>query len=420
MPKVSTRVLATDREVQFARAHSRRTEFRIKGARNLVLRVSESGCKTWVFLYASPASGQRKKITIGTYPAWRLARARHEALSMAVAVHGGTDPLAARISQSGAESFESLARAYMTEHERRNARGERRSASTQEAWRLLNTDILPKIGSYKAEGITKRDVIDTVECAAQRGAYVVADRILGLIRAIYNWALGTGRLDVNPTAGLKKRNTSRPRERVLSEKEIRKLWRALEMRSGLSCEIRDALKLQLLLGLRRSEVLSARVCEIDLERGVWVIPAIRTKARRVHCLPLPAMAVRILRDAIARAGGNPWLFPSPVSEGPVRAKSASRALLRVRGSINIDDVSTHDLRRTVATGLGNMGVSDEVIERLLNHAPRTVSVRHYNHAKHFERLQVALENWANHVQRIVERHPVATISSPIHVQRGAA
>ena len=150
-------------------------------------------------------------------------------------------------------------------------------------------------------------------------------------------------------------------------------------------------------------MLGAAKSEVNLERCVWTLPAQRTKAQREHALPIPSLAVRILKGAIERAGESPWLFPSPAMENvPVRPRSASRALLRLRDDIELTDVGTHDLRRTLATGLGNMCVADEVIERILNHAPRTVAGRHYNHATHFEPMRRALEAWANRVEAIVE------------------
>ena len=75
-------------------------------------------------------------------------------------------------------------------------------------------------------------------------------------------------------------------------------------------------------------------------------------------------------------------------------------------------IGTHDLRRTFATGLGNMGVLDEVIERVLNHAPRTVAGKHYNHAKHFEPMRRALDAWAQRVSSIVAgREPPSNVLS---------
>jgi len=235
--------------------------------------------------------------------------------------------------------------------------------------------------------------------------------LLGLIRAIFNWAIATGRLDANPTLGLKKRNTAKPRDRVLTPEEIHCLWTTLDGAALTIDEgelrlpgeaICDALKLQLLLGLRIGEVLGAAKSEIDLERRIWTVPAIRTKSRREHRLPLSSMACEILLAVIQRAGPSHWLFPSPTADGPIRPHSATTAMRRLRSGISLANASTHDLRRTLATGLGDMGVAEEVIDRVLNHAPRTVAGRHYNHAKHHEPMRRALEAWSARVQTFVQ------------------
>ena len=276
---------------------------------------------------------------------------------------------------------------------------------------------MPVIGAHRAETLTKRHVMDVIEPIAERGSFVTADKVLALVRAIYNWAAGTGRLEVNPTFGLKKRNAARP-PRVLSDDEIRTLWHGLDARSALSPKIRDALKLQLLLGLRRSEVLEATKREINLERAVWVVPAERTKSRREHVLPLPGLALSILHEAVRRAAQSDCLFPSSGATAPMRPRSASRALLRMRDGLELRDVGTHDLRRTLATGLGNMSIPDEVIERVLNHAPRTVTGRQYNHAKHFEPMRRALEGWAARVQAIVDGKATGSNVLPLHCGTG--
>jgi integrase len=295
---------------------------------------------------------------------------------------------------------------------------------------------------------------------------------------------------------------------VLSDAEIRAFWLALDAPSKLSRAVRAALRLQLLLGVRIGEAIGAAKAELDLEQCVWAIPAIRTKAHREHRLPLSAMAVEILRDASDHAGDSPWLFPSPVNQkGPIRPKSAMRAVLRLgsrqehprvcamfeewcvnnqvpimpvepetvaawimtlktgssdkrisraqgrryvraicsaqraagdvfnirhpaltvalrelpigRPQLGSDraGIGTHDLRRTLATGLGDMGVPDEVIERVLNHAPRTVAGRHYNHAKHFEPMRKAREAWAERLQAIIEGRPMPSNVVQLRLER---
>ena len=316
MPRASTRLLATDREVQTVRTRGARSEFRIKGARNLVLRVTPAGTKVWTFLYASAATGRRRKLAIGTYPAKTLAAAKEEALRLDVAVRDRRDPLLERATEDAADTFARLADRYMAEHERKNARDGKLSRSTREARRLLDVDILPKLGQHKAAAVNRQHVMTAVEAAADRGSYVVADRLLGLIRAIFNWAIATGRLDANPTLGLKKRNTAKPRDRVLTPEEIHCLWTTLDG-AALTIDdgelrlpgeaICDALKLQLLLGLRIGEVLGAAKSEIDLERRVWTVPAMRTKSRREHRLPVVEHGVR------DPAGGGAACRPQPLA-----------------------------------------------------------------------------------------------------------
>ena len=289
-----------------------------------MLRITARGAKVWTYLYASPTSGQRRKLALGTYPGKSLAAAKDEALRLAVAVRDRRDPLLERTVDASAETFSTLAKRYLAEHERKNARDGAPSRSTREARRLLDADILPTLGRHKADAIKRQHVMTVVEAAADRGSYVIADRVLGLIRAIFNWAISTGRLESNPTLGLKKRNASKPRERVLTADEIHTLWRAFDGDRDTDelhlpgPQICAALKLQLLLGLRIGEALGASKNEIDFRQCLWTIPAIRTKARREHRLPLPAMAMAVLRSSVERAGNNRWLFPSSNSELPIR------------------------------------------------------------------------------------------------------
>ena len=107
MPKASSFVLATDREVQNAKPKGARAEFRIKGAQNLVLRVSATGTKTWAFLYSRPTNGRRCKLSLGAYPAIGLTKAKQEAMALTVAVLGGKDPLHQRREERAADTSRS-------------------------------------------------------------------------------------------------------------------------------------------------------------------------------------------------------------------------------------------------------------------------------------------------------------------------
>jgi integrase len=401
MPKLSTLVLSTDREVQAAKLRGTRAEYRIKGARNLILRVTAHGARTWQFYYRCPATQKWRRIAIGTYPAIGLAQAKDDAMAMAVSVNQGHDPLAARQVARDVLTFKALVDAYMAEHERKNARDGQPSRWTNEAQRLFNADILPAIGGYRAEAVARERVVEILDGINARGAHVVADKALALVRATYAWGVAAGKLPPghpNPTAGMEKSGAGQPRERTLTEAEIRTFWFAS---SEFSPEVRDALRLQLLLAVRVNEATGAAKCEVDFDKRLWTIPGLRTKNGAQHRLPLPPQAATILRAAVDRSNGSPWVFPSSNIEGPLRGKSAMRALLRARDEIGLVDVGTHDLRRTCATGLGDLNVRDEIISHILNHSPTGVTRRHYNHATYLEPMREALEAWDRRIAEIV-------------------
>jgi integrase len=340
MPKESSLVLSTDRQIQHAKGHGDRTEYRIASSRNLVLRVSGTRSKVWLFLFLSPVTRKHRKMRIGSYPSMGLAQARERSLELTVEVSQGRDPLLHQNLKTAEADFEQLSNAYLAEQARRNRAGNRGSGWTSEVRRLLDRDILPFLRDHKADAVTKADVMAVVQRVIDRGSFGIADKALGVIRAIYTWAGETGRIEIDPTRGLKKRNAGRPRERVLQEAEILRLWQALQS-SGIALGIRDAFRLQLLLGVRINEAISSRRTEVDLHRREWVIPADRNKSRRTHTIPLSDMAIEVFHSALARSSDDAWIFPSETPGQPMRSKSASRAMLRLSKEIGLEGLRTH-------------------------------------------------------------------------------
>lgn len=433
---MSSNILATDRELKGASATTSKTDFRIKGAPGLQLRVTPLGSKSWALAYKSPATGKWSKTLLGRYPAIGLAEARICAQELSVAIRNGKDPKHSKLPSVACSDFAELSRLYIVEHATRNSRGGQRSRSTDDAQMILDRDLLPKLGRLLPDQVSRRHVSEAVETIAARGSFVAADRALGLVRAIYNWAGGTGRLECNPTLGLKKRAPRTARTRVLSMAELKIFWLASESMTGMSATIRDALRLQLLTGARISEVLEAELVEIDFNNAVWTIPAKRTKANREHILPLSPLAAKIFRSAVARAteakkdagnvdkhvGQAKWIFPSARTASSLASRTrphkttrktsgafdphaATRCLVRCRplfASAGIrEPFNTHDLRRTCATHLGEDGVMPSTIERILNHAPTNVTGRHYNHAKLLIPMREALTNWSERLAVVI-------------------
>jgi integrase len=382
-------------------------EFRVKGTKNLVLRLTPAGGKTWSYNYR-PEPKVRRKIALGTFPAVSLADARTKAAELAVQIAKGIDPQAKEEEKALAQTFEEVADLYLMTHEKKLAKSNGQLSSWSiEARRILDKDIIPFIGTKHLDEVTKQDIVVLVDRKIdpeRNRGHCAADMVLGVINAVYEWARGRGYTEAEPSRGLKKYKLSQERDRVLTDDELRSLWSSIERAPQMDEGTKDALRLELLIGLRVREVTEAPKAEIDLDRKLWTVPGDRTKNGKELRLPLSDFAIRIIKGAMVRAGNSPWLFPSPILPGqPLRKQSVSRAMWRHRqrkGS-DLTDVRTHDLRRTAATSLGEMGVMGDVIERFLNHTPQGVTRRHYNHATYEGPLREALDAWAAKLEGIV-------------------
>ena len=159
MPKRSQRVLSSDRRIQSVRADGERAEFRIAGARNLVLRVSANGTKSWLFLYADPDTGSRRKVQMGHFPEVRLAAARARCLRLNADLAEGRCP---RPTPTATLTFATLAEDYLREHAK-IARRVGPGSWTAEVRRILNAEVLPAFGSVPADAVTRTMIAGAVE-----------------------------------------------------------------------------------------------------------------------------------------------------------------------------------------------------------------------------------------------------------------
>jgi integrase len=229
----------------------------------------------------------------------------------------------------------------------------------------------------------------------------------------------------NPATGLGKRSPSVARTRVLTDDELRTLWLGLDREdTGVSWPVRAVLKLAFVTGQRRLECAGARKSELrDLDgtAPVWAIAGDtkaggkvvegRTKNGKEQRVPLSKQAVAIFREAVKRAGASECVFPADmkkvrigrVSKYPhLHGDSITMGMHRLCFVLGLKDATIHDARRCIATWLGERGVRPDVIDMILNHAPKVQDVtrRHYNHAVLAEPVRQALQAWADHIDAL--------------------
>jgi integrase len=201
-----------------------------------------------------------------------------------------------------------------------------------------------------------------------------------------------------------KRRVETPRDRILTADELTALWMAIEKLPELP---RAYFRVVLLTGARRNEVRGMAWSELDLDAGLWRLPAERTKSGRPFELPLSAPILEMLRT-LPRIGPMVFAFDGK------RPITVHQLIERLRRDAGLPDVRLHDLRRTLRTGLAELGISFEVAERVLNHAmPGLQAV--YNRHSYAAEKRTALVLWAEHVlslttkgeAKVVALRPVA-------------
>jgi integrase len=395
------KLLLNDRFVLHARA-DKRTKYSDTQERGLVLRVDRE-TKSWYFVYRH--GGPVEWYRLGAYPAISLKDARELVRDHRYQLDKlGVDPAVARRTPPAkpeptpeppkAYTFGDFVPTFIAFQKGRNK-------DWKNDEQKIARHILPAWSSLPLDEITRRHVQELLDGIAAKGLTVGVNRVQALVSRIFTVALDRGLIDAHPAARIIKRFTETPRDRVLTDAEIRALWIGLDARPGPAS---DAIRLRLLLGQRGQETAGMHWAEVDLDAAEWTLPRPRTKSRqRAHCVPLPSTAHALLTKRRELVGADePRVFPD----------------LSLLDDDHKDLAVLHggrytwaDLRRTVGTRLGSLGYDDPLIGRVLKHARYSVTARHYNHAEYVGPIREALTAWDVELHRILRGEPSARVVS---------
>ena len=364
------------------------------------LRVSAEGRRTWLVRYRVKGRKAKGSMTLGTFDAERfgLAGAREKAKDALRAAEKGIDPAEPLRKARRADTVKELAERFLEDY----AKKRKRSWRTDE--RIIERDIVPLLGKLKASAVTRTNVRELLRTITAREAPIMANRVLGLLRKIFNWAIAEeiGGVEHNPCMLIAKPALENQRDRVLGADEIAALWTALDNPEvRLPKRIRIALKLQLVTAQRKGEVVSAEWSEMDRQsERVWTIPAEKAKNGLAHRVALSSLALDLLGDLKALSGKSRWLFPSPHGDRPITGRAVNHAMTKALDHLGVANITPHDLRRTAASHMTGMGISRLVVSRILNHAETGVTAVYDRHSYDPEKRQ-ALDAWARRVEDIV-------------------
>jgi hypothetical protein len=275
-----------------------------RGVRGFGVRVTALGARSFVLNYW--AGGIERRYTIGAYPDWTVAAAREEARRLRREIDRGEDPVRNRREQRLAPTVNELCDRFLEEH----ASARKRDRSRIEDEGLIRQWIRPQLGTHKVADIRAVDIERLHRKITRHGTPVRANRALTLLSRMFSLAVRWELRTDNPVKGIE-RNPEQPRQRYFSGDELRRLIDALATHSSQAAA--NAIRLLLLTGARRGEVLGATWDQFDLEAGIWTKPSSHTKQKREHRVPLSAptaAAVGCNLRCQARA------IASPVSRAP--------------------------------------------------------------------------------------------------------
>jgi integrase len=389
-----------DRFVQGAKAvEGKRTDYPDAKERGLVLRVTPMGAKTWSLRYRRRVDSKLVRMTIGPYPAFSLSEARDEARQIKAAVARSKDPAKERRrgDRSVPRTFGELAARYVADR----VAGKRSGFKDEQ---MLKKDVLPDLEGEPLGEIKRVDITMILDRIIKRGAPIQANRTFEVIRQVFGYGVEKGFLDASPIDRMKAPAKARSRDRKLSADEIRIFWRRLVSKAKMSWETRMILRLCLVTGQRVDEVAGARRSELDFGKAEWHLPAERVKNASAHIVPLSPLAVRLFEKALARAGHGDLVFANRATGSYVTAHAVATAMRRSREVFDFKREATpHDLRRTLASGLGELGFPRLVQDKVLNHvsADRGTISGVYDRYEYLREKRQALETWATHLSALV-------------------
>ena len=404
------KTMLTDADCKNALCPPDKKRARLTDAGGLYLEISPAGSKRWFLKYRAAAKEMR--LALGTYPAVSLKAARQARDEAKRKKSDGIDPVQARkveklkaINPAG-DTFQIVAQEWLAKQTPQWS-----EAHAIRQGRQLERDLFPWLGARRIADIAPVELLAALRKVEERGAIETADRCLMLARQIWRYGLATGRVSQDITLGLKEAlqpYRGRHFGAITEPADFAVLLRAIKAYKG-GIVVRAALQLAPMLFQRPNELRGAAWAEMDLEAGLWTIPAKRMKRTKdgkefghPHLVPLPKQAIAILKALHPYTVNTGLVFPGERQRSkPISDNSVRTALISL--GYTAETQTWHGFRASARTMLAEvLNIDPLVIEAQLAHSVRDANGRAYNRTTYLNQRTAMMQKWADYLDRLAK------------------
>ncbi|HJN12819.1 MAG TPA: site-specific integrase [Pirellulaceae bacterium] len=330
----------------------------------LAVCVTSVGTKTF-YLYRK-VDGKPERIKIAPWPDITIEQARRHADRHNGAIASGKNPADKRRNNRNSPTFREIFDEFIDLPTRTRSKRPK-APKTIKDYRLQFDGYLAHWHDRQISKVTRADIEKLHNRLATASGFYAANRVLSLIKSLYNTAIDLDYCSVNPAARLRAFEEE-TRERFLTDEELPRFWKSLDAEP--SEKVRDFVKLALFTGQRRGNVLAMRWDDLDLDRAIWTLP--KTKTGK-HVVPLTKEVVEILRRRLRDNDGSEYVLPGRHGKGHL--KDPMRQWREILQRADLKDLRIHDLRRSLGSWQTITGASLTVVGKTLGHSqPSTTAI----------------------------------------------
>jgi integrase len=346
-------------------------------------------------------AGRRlRRFTIGDARVIPLEEAREKARDILRRIDSGEDPTQPKVVMP---TFGGFAVDFLQRH-----KSGIRASTHVERVRMLG--MMNRWDHLQLDAIRPQDVVAFLDDTVARGAPVYANRMLSVVKLLFNDAVRRGLLESNPVAMVRKPTKERSRERSLTDAEIAWLWQAT---GDQGWPWGDFFRVLLLSGQRRAQAQFAEWGEIDSQRRTWVTPGKKMKTGRPRVVALSDLAMEVLehaRDAARELGvsderGLVFHIDGRALTGFAQAKCRLDAAMAEIAGESVKPWTVHDLRRTIVFNLASLNIPPHVCDKILAHSSGVISgvSAVYNQFEYLNERRAALAAWGRKIEALIGR-----------------